>query len=327
MIDFLTDGFYGNRGSSVFAQFGTNVKGAKKAVDAFTDFGSFDIEVKPLYSLTNGSVRVVTPMHGIYNNDRFLGAVTGKYVAVQPKTFAELWDNHIDMPINAMGTCNKNSSFFISSELPDMNIGGDVVKNYLIGISPMTGLGAIRLFVSPTRLKCTNMLPAAKRTSSITARIPHVGRVNEMVKLWMKDIKSKMIVKAQTIEDELKLMNSVKATPELLEKFMNEFYELPKPLSRIAPMSVLARRDMEFDRKVNMVTNRRETFISLYNGAMTKGDELDNTLYKMLNAAGENEQYRRSTKDIEARAESAIFGTRADLIERAYEITLQLAQN
>lgn len=328
-INFLDDRFY-QRPRNIFSQMGATTTDNAGAKEALNLFGDYRVDVRPFYEKVNGEF-VESNMRGMYlpgrNNDVRIGEVKGRYIAVQPADIAAMWDSVVKLPINAIGAAGSvGEKFFLSSPLGQMDIDGDVMDVNLLLLSPMTGKGAITCRVTPVSLKCTNMIVAAIRRSTVTIRIPHTGKVLEGVRASLSHLKQDIALKQKLVEADLRKMYATPATDEKLEWFMGAVYELPKEPNRIGDPSAVERREREYEVHTTMVKNRRATFLELVNGKATGYDLFKfRSMGTVLSAAGELEQYRRGEADEDKRALNAAFGKRAEKISEIYDAALALA--
>lgn len=327
-ITVLDEKFFAKR-ADIFTQMGNAITDPTSAKGALEVAGDYSTDIRPLREQINGEW-VDAGIRGIYTQGRSgdvrIGVVKGRYVAVQPQEFADLWDQHVKLPVLAVGYAgSNNSTFFLASDLGQINVNGDVLRTYLLGQSPMTGQGAITCSVTPVRLACTNALRAAKQRATVVAQIPHTGQVTKQIGAWMAHLTKDMEAKQKLVEADLKKMDEVEASLSRLNELMAQVYTLPSPPNLIGPSEVVERREREYRVHTNMVNHRRTAFKELFEGRMTGGETLQPTMYRAYQAVVELEQYRRGEASEDARAQSAIFGKRAGVIEEAYRTSLSIA--
>lgn len=329
----------GTQRQSIFQQMGVNTYSPMTAFEAYQVYGDYRVDIRPFKEdvqvWENGRLvtkTVDSDFRGIYIKDMHgadvrLGEVKGRYAPIQPSQIVQLWDRYVKKPVVAMGSAGTlGQTFFLSSELGEMDIKGDMTTVYLVGESPMTGKGSIKVRITPVRHKCANMMQVAAARSVMTKNIPHTGQVLDNVGAWMSHLNTDIAARYQRIKQELHQMIETPVKVEDFTWFTETLFAKPEPPSEIGSTKDVERRKKEFKAHTSMAERRQGELKLLYEGRMTGAEDLDESVYRLYQAAAELIQYRRGEKTVAKRAEQVLFGGRADAIARAYELSMQLVR-
>ena len=170
------------------------IQEAPTSADALRYAGlDWHVEPKPIYTETNGLFgSAMTPIPGFVANTRdsdgaVLGVVTDAYKIVQNTDAFAFTDNIIggDVRYETAGSLAGGKRIWLLARLPETEIVGDKVEQYLVFTNTFDGSGSVRVSCTPIRVVCQNTLnvalSTAKRSWSIrlkrTAALPGTAPV------------------------------------------------------------------------------------------------------------------------------------------------------
>lgn len=335
----LDNRFYGKgqytRSTNIFEQAGSALPVRVAASKAFEFFGEYEPEIVPMYADVKGE-RVESNTRGIffqeydkrgnYKGYKQVATVASKYELVTPKTFCNLWDNNVGLPVVAMGAKGDlGEIFYIASEIGNLPVKGTDIKCNLMGVSPMTGKGAMNVRVTPINMWCTNQLHASKSKALINARIPHKSNVIAMTALWMKHLKAEVEEAQKIIANDFNLMLQKQLTEATLKEYMDLVYLMPEVPSKLGPLEVVEKKHEQYEIEVKSVNTKREAFQHLFNGMLTGNEQYEgDSIFKAYNASVELIQYSKGDT-VENKALSSLLGDRGEQIENVYSAAMVMA--
>lgn len=303
------------------------------ATAAFNEVGAYDVQLEEMFLADGTKVDNRAVVRSATADDpvkRIFGTVGPEYTLVDPLEFCGVWDRAVRRNVETLGALQNGAMLFITTKLPTFDIRGDEVENYLLAYSPMSGMEAINVRVSPVRVVCRNTLEAAKSVSTETYRIVHDSKARERLAAWLDGIADRAEAKAETMKIAFDAMAGVALKSEQVTTVLEGVYPDPKPPREDAPELVMAQRMQYFDDNRKAAERAREIVMDIFEG---KGLGMDipaanRTAWGLYNAIIEKEDYAgRTERRLLSRSEDVLFGTRRQVKEKAYvEVMAQVTK-
>lgn len=255
---------------------------------------------------------------------RVFGIVGEDYLLLTPQDVCSIYDEHVGQPVETIGALGHGETFFLSTQLPTLDVKGDEVENYLLISNPMTGLMSAEIRVTPVRVVCRNTLIASDRMATQKLKIVHDLSAKQKMAEWLRETYEFAEMTATVLRDLFVEMAKVRVRDAEARKLFEHSYPTPSRPSLNAPQSVMEQRIRWWEENVNLMQRRRDGAKSLFEGMGTGMDlpAAKGTLWGAYNAVVETEDYRRGRNDDQIGA-SALFGERAAAKKRAFEYAVE----
>lgn len=259
---------------------------------------------------------------------RTFGIVKEGYTLITPANFCDIWDEHVAEPIETIGALGHGETLFISTQLPDFNVRGDEVKNFLLAVSPMTGGQVAEVRITPVRVVCQNTLIASGEMATEFYRIRHDAHAKERLASWLTDAMERALARAEILKEAFNVLADCQLVSSETEEVLAETYPMPRPPKEDAPPNVMEQRLKAYEDSKVGILHRRASAMELFEGRGTGMDlpATKGTAWGIYNSVVELEDYRRGRGD-RAIAEDALFGGRAQAKARAFEACLRVSGN
>lgn len=272
------------------------------------------VEPKPIYTETNGLFgRAMTPIPGFVANTRdsdgaVLGVVTDAYKIVQNTDAFAFTDNIIggDVRYETAGSLAGGKRIWLLARLPETEIVGDKVEQYLVFTNTFDGSGSVRVSCTPIRVVCQNTLNVALSTAKRSWSIRHTANIETR----MKEAHDALQLAGDYI-DALSVKADKMATQHLSENEIDKLVKQLFPLAEEASPIILKRN-----------AERQELFRTAL-----KADDLQNfrnTKWQFVNAAADMadhaQPFRMTATSRENRLRDIFNGH--PLLDKAYELVL-----
>jgi phage/plasmid-like protein (TIGR03299 family) len=296
------------------------------AVDAFSRITPYSIDLQTLAVPGNPGlgipyrviVREPTPDDQEF---RVFGIVGPEYQLVDPLAVCEAYDQAVNREVETIGCLGFGETLFLTTKLPDMDIKGDLVENYLLIVSPYDGFRAMQIRVTPVRVVCQNTLIAAKRASSEVYRVVHDQYAQSRLEAWLSGLYDRAVARVDLMQQSFEMFAGYQPSTKGVTSILNKIYPEPNTLRENAPQEVLDRRMVDYEYYRKAAERSKEAVLDLFNGKGTGSDLISTkgTGWGLYNAVVEYEDYRpTSKKDESSRLVNSLFGDRANAKERAY---------
>lgn len=294
------------------------------AQEAFSRITPYSIGLQDLSTPTGlpvpyrAIVRDVTPDDP---EQRVFGVVGPEYQLVDPLTVCESYDAAVNQPVETIGCLGYGETLFLTTKLPEINVKGDQVDNYLLVVSPYTGWSAIQIRITPVRVVCQNTLIAAKAASSEVYKVVHDETAQVRLEAWLNGLYGRAVDRAQVMQQAFEMFACYKPSVKGVTSILQKVYPDPKPVRQNAPQEVLDVRMKDYEYYKKSAERSRQAVQELFNGAGTGMDHpaAKGTGWGLYNSVVEWEDYRpTSKKDETARLVNSLFGNRASSKENAY---------
>lgn len=258
---------------------------------------------------------------------RVFGIVGTDYTLLTPQDVCSIYDEHVGQPIETIGALGLGETFFLSTQLPTLDVKGDEIENYLLISNPMTGLQSAELRVTPVRVVCQNTLIASDRMATQKLKIVHDNTAKQRLAEWLQETYEFAETTSRVLRDLFVEMAKARVKDAEARKLFEFAYPTPKKPDTNAPKAIMEQRIRWWEENVNLMERRREGAKSLFQGMGTGMDATaaKGTLWGAYNAVVETEDYRRGRNDDQIGA-SALFGERAQAKKRAFEYAVSTVQ-
>jgi phage/plasmid-like protein (TIGR03299 family) len=320
-----------------------NVKEELCAVDALKRIdGDFNVTLEPLYY----KIGMKEALSGFYqimrsptNDDREfvpLGEPVKKnYRPFTPRQLCGVWDVALnDATVETMGVLRRGAIFFITTKLPTIGIMGDEVERYLGVTSPLDGAAALSAEEWPLRVVCANTLRAAQAGALGAYRVVHTEDALNYIGGWIKEVYERAKANADKLKNVFEKLAKRQVSNPVANKSFKTVYPDPAPPSQTAPSEVMIKREANHTAECRRISRFRDEAFALFDGkgrGMTSR-AANHTAWGWVNAVTELEDFRKSNfiggkkGEAERAGESALFGARAAVKERAFAIALDMAK-
>jgi hypothetical protein len=278
---------FGDARGPAWHQLGNVFQKAISATKALKEIGSYEVRLAPAIAdgVSLGKNAILRNPTTDDPETRVFGIVSEDYHLISPQDVCTIYDERVAKPIETIGALGAGETFFLSTQLPTLDVKGDEVENYLLISNPMTGLQSAEIRVTPVRVVCQNTLIASDRMATQKLKIVHDKHAQERLGEWLQE----------TYE-------FAETTAKVLRDLFTE-------------MAAVRMKDLD----------RREGAKSLFEGMGTGMDlpAAKGTLWGAYNAVVETEDYRRGRNEDQIGA-SCLFGERAQTKKRAFEYAVGL---
>jgi len=226
---------------------GTPVDHAMNSKEALSLSGQ-DWIVRPeeMFIDINGQkIEVPNTFANVRSSDNtVLGVVTGRYKIVQNEEAFEFTDSIIGEGVQyeTAGVLDNGKRVWILAKMPETEILGDKIEQYLVFTNSHDGKGSIRVACTPVRVVCQNTLNAALHSATRTWSTKHMG-----------NMASKLAEAHRTLQLASEYQSSLKNEAEILagkpfsitqfEQFVDNLIPLPKDATSREQKNILLLRD------------------------------------------------------------------------------------
>lgn len=326
-------------GKNLYDRAGTVLDEPVPAAEALCLAGlDFQVEKRPMYT-TNAAGDELVEVPGRFavvrtDTDRALGDVGPQYRVIQHADYLDVLDALADagkvVPC-VVGSFNDGQRAFLSARIvgnggPIVVNGRDVSEKYVTAMNAHDGAQAGILFFHAVRLWCANVIPLAVRSArreGQVCRIRHSGDVATK----LRDA-SRALVAAEKEFAEYQAQATLLAKQTLTDTVAQQYVQtiMPDPPALAEDVAVEAKNKRE--RAVARVERKRVQVLDLWKYGTASSDKaIRGTLWAAYQAVVEWADhvagYKRSA---EQRLRTGIWGSHAELKQRALHVALEYAQ-
>jgi phage/plasmid-like protein (TIGR03299 family) len=283
----------------------------KSAQEAYELMGAYTVRLRPLFTPEQVPVPAFAIMRDPTHDDRVIrcfGVVSPQYQLITPEAMTMLYDDVVGLPVDTMGALRRGEVFFFSTRLPDYDVKGDPVENYLLVFNYMNAQGAARIKVTPVRVVCQNTLSCAVRSEGECYRVIHRGDAIKQLAHWLETIWTQANETSAVLKQAFDILagKDVGSQREV-DKVLEQVYPDPK------------------DGESNAPARTRNHIMHLFNGFAAGADmhAFRGTAWGLYNSIAEYED--RHHKPGANFAESVLIGERARIKAKAFEVLHQFA--
>lgn len=245
-----------------------------------------------------------------------LGRVSDNYQLIGGGLAAELWDKYVGLPVETMMLLQNDGILAITAKLPEFDVKGEGIINYLVFTNGMNGRSASRADVDSTRVVCTNTLGRVHSNSCHHT----FGAVDRLVS-WMSDIADTAKFQMEVMRDAYNVLAETPADKEQVRELTKVIFRDPtKPDPNfLYKNGYLAARE-NWEKAMERTQAIRVDVMQNFNQVKAIGFDdpsckTQGTQWHALNSFTEVLTHSR-TSDFNARAESLLLGSRNELIRR-----------
>jgi len=298
------------------------------AQDAFSKIGPYDVELRDLQTTSGLEVPYRVIVREALPDDpeeRVFGVVGPKYTLIPPHEICVAWDEAVGQSVETIGAIKNGSILFVTTRLPDYDVKGDEINNYIMLYSPMSGIEAIQIRITPVRPVCWNTIIAAKRASTEVYRVVHDDQAYERLTKWLSSIYENALQKSEALKEWFEIFANhqmvVDDDVDEVARVLQAVYPGPKPIRRDAPPEVVEKREGWNYEAQDAARRYRGAVTELFEG---EGQGIEHpaaagTAWGLYNSVVEWEDYHgRRDHYQESQLASALFGDRAYPKERAF---------
>lgn len=289
---------------------GTNISGIFKSQEALMSAG-LDWNVVQKDIVTEDGIVVQGYKANVRESDnRVLGVVTSKYKVIQNKDCYAFIDDLIGEGVRfeKAGYLQGGRRTWIVARLPETYvISGDSIIPYLVVTNSHDGSSGIRIFISPVRVACANMLNFALRKAIRSWSATHCGEIG-----WkLEDAKKSLVYSSDYMAELGKTIGEMERKTFSDKKVMDYIDELYPVLPNLT------------DQQKKNVVHLREDLKVRYFEAPDLQEMKDNA-YKFVLACSDHATHMAPLRERSTFQESLFSRSVAgnELIDKAYHMVM-----
>lgn len=309
------------------------------AIEGLQRIGEPVVTLEPLYAeLSNLNPtynRITLPERAIVrhpiaedNEFRSFGVVGPDYSLITAGEAARLWDAKIGKFIETEFFMLEGRALVISCVLPRSAVKGEEVERFLVLANYTDGATASLAMVTTVCPVCQNTVLAGERLAAEHYRIVHDSTARDRMAQWLTGMYERATRGAAAVDEAMAVLAATRVTGAGAKTVLEAAYPYPSEPRRDAPAEVIRDREERASKLRETMDLRRLTALDLFQGAGT-GMDLESrkgTMWGLVNAVVEVEDYRRGGSDLQA-ATSALLGSRAATKARAFDAALEFSRN
>lgn len=291
---------------------GTPVDHAMNSKEAL-HFSQQDWQVipKPMFIDVGGTmVEVPNTIANVRDRDNaVLGVVTGRYKIVQNEEAFSFTDALIGQGVQyeTAGVLDNGKRIWILARMPESEILGDKIENYIVFTNSHDGKGSIRVACTGIRVVCQNTLNFALQGAVRSWSTKHMG-----------DMQSKMVEAHRTLELSTKYIQSLNDEANFLAGKPFNMVSFNKFVENLLPIE-----DEASDRQKNNIQSMRDDLTIRFKDAPDLGNHRNNA-WGVLNAVSDFATHKVPLRSSETYQEN-IFASVIDgnkIIDKAYSLLI-----
>jgi len=299
---------------------GQRLENAATSAEAITAAGlDWAVSKKPLFLEDQTKV---TKAYATVREDtkQVLGVVGKVYHPLQNKSAFLFFDAVVGVKeavYHTAGSLGQGECVWILAKLPGIIrvLGDDITEKYLLLTNRHDGFGSATVMFTPIRVVCQNTLNVAINSSDVRASLRHTPTIG----LRVDEVRQQLsIIHAQfgIFEEAAKRLASIFRFKESFSNYLKNVGLIPsdteKATTRAKKIMEEVSRLFEEGKGANMPSARGTAW-----GALNSVIEYADYLKPIRTKSGEG--------NFDARAKSILFGSGADLKQRAWDVALSLA--
>lgn len=259
---------------------------------------------------------------------RYFGVVTDNYTIIQNRTIAEMLDT-FPGHIETCGALGGGEKIFFALTAGGFEIAGDEIKSYFLVTDQKDGMGGLIFCDTDIRVVCQNTLTmglnSAKNKISLTHGKAVKQEAQEIVNIYNHLQKIK-----DSNENSLRHILSIKFDTDSAKDMVSRIYpepEKPKKLQLLDSVDgakldtkVLESGRRAYENELDNVQVDRKIVIKCFERFNDQFSLSAATGYALYNSVVEYEDFYKKGKDAQTTAESALFGSRAVVKSRSFDL-------
>lgn len=289
---------------------GTSIAGISKSQEALMSAG-LDWNVVQKDIVTEDGIVVQGYKANVRESDnRVLGVVTNKYKVIQNKDCYAFIDDLVGEGVRfeKAGYLQGGRRTWIVAKLPETYvISGDPIIPYLVVSNSHDGSSGIRIFISPVRVACANMVNFALKKAIRSWSATHCGEIDGK----LEDAKKSLIYSSNYMAELGKTIGEMEKKTFSDKKVMNYIDELYPVLSELT------------DQQRKNITYLREDLKVRYFEAPDLQEMSDNA-YKFVLACSDHATHMAPLRERATSQESLFSRSVAgnEIIDKAYHMVM-----
>ena len=314
-------------GSKPWHSFGTKVDHVATSAEAIeaAQLG-YTVRAIPQFYRNDEGHQYPADMQATVRTDTWeqLGTVSGRYSILQNQKAFDLIDGLAGEQAamyHTAGALGKGERVWLLVKLPDsVHVNGttDTVDKFLLLTNSHDGKSSLRVFFTPIRVVCQNTLSAALgRGTKQGISIRHMGDMTDKLKEARRilGLANSWYQEQSVIWDHL---SRFKLTQDALKAFTEQVIPMSED-GETSTRAENARRDIRQRFRYGIGQNNTDWAI------------INESLWSAVNAVAEHTDYAMGTRGetdrerISNRTESILWGTGADMKQRALDVAMEMA--
>lgn len=288
-----------------------------------------------LGNLSRDYNRIVLPERAIIRHPidedrefRSFGVVGPDYSLITAGEAARLWDGKIGKPIETEFFMLEGRALVISCVLPKSAVKGEEVERFLVLANYTDGATASLAMVTTVCPVCQNTVLAGERLAAEHYRIVHDSTARDRMAQWLTGLYERATRGAAAVDAAMAVLAETRVTGAGAKLVLEAAYPYPGEPRRDAPEDVIRARSERVQQLRETMDVRRLAALELLQGAGTGMDlaSRKGSMWGLVNAVVEVEDYRRGGSDLQA-ATSSLLGSRAATKARAFDAALEFSRN
>lgn len=274
---------------------------------------NYQVEKKPIFLQDGTEIKDQYATVRMDNNTP-LGVVGSKYTVLQNKDAFSFFDAVVSVKeamYETAGALGLGERIWLLAKLPGYikTVGEDITNKYLLLTNTHDGSGSVQVMLTPIRVVCQNTLNIGMTEGSHKSKIRHTFNMGMKVEEVRKTLG--LINQQFTIfEQATQKLAAIDLTNEALDTYLRKSLNIGKD-------------EDSSTRAKNIMDEVSELFVS------GKGADLPGakgTLWGAFNAVVEYVDYKRGGDNQEKRTSSLLFGSGANIKQKAFDEALILAK-
>ena len=210
---------------------GTDIAGTKTVAEALK-IGGLDWNIDQVPLIYEGIDTGYT-MNVRDSDKNVLGVVGGRYKPVQNEAAFQFVEELIGegVTFEKVGATNNAKRIWFLAKFPDTEILGEPMEPYICLTNSHDGFGSLKVFMTPIRVFCSNMINLAMRDSKRMWSVRHTGSINSKLheaKRTMglaNDYMEHLKVEAETLA-------KIKVAPKQYEALASRLFPITEEMSQ-----------------------------------------------------------------------------------------------
>jgi len=310
----------------------------RTAVETMEEMGTYSVEVRNLFGELNGEMAAIGDRFVVRSpvptdpKERNLGTVGKDYKVIQPIDIARIYDEHCGAPVETLGILDDGGQLFVTWVLDPITVDNyDVVRTYGLLRAGYDGVLGNSLYFVSKRVVCLNTLVLAvqraeadnSKTNRRLMMSKHNSKTAERdLALWMAHIQQKANDKLSDVSATFNNMAKVALqSKEEVYSLLFNIFPNPENVQDFQPEVIKAEQVVKRDEKIAEATKNRDLAYYLFSSA---GTDIRPNVWGLMNSITEMTTHSGVVKKpIE---NSILFGNRAKIAERAYNVLAEYAE-
>jgi phage/plasmid-like protein (TIGR03299 family) len=330
---------HGKQGDMPWHGLGVRVEGCMTSDEAIVKAGlDWEVEKKDIFIFKNNDGEVmsdadrmtIVPSHFAVvriPDQKPLGVVGSRYVPLQNKQAFSWFDDLVAMKeaiYETAGSLRGGKIIWIMAKLPGMmGWADDPIEKWLVLSNTHDGSGKVRIDCSPVRVVCMNTLKAAMGSTEVSYEMLHtLGMADHIPDV--REALGAVTTYFIELQGSLETLRGVQMTQEEIKKYVIRLF--PARVKMVKDDDLSGVLEAEIGPRIQKQIEKVLELIDIGKGTDIPG--VRGTAYGAYNAVVEWADHYRGIKKngngLEARVDSAWFGTGAKFKQRAFELALEL---